>query len=82
MSYYVEKLHLDQSEKCVTFGVTHVAAIDGYSRKIVGFVTVPKKNAIMIYDLLFRPLLLSQGRWDQVRVDHGTEFALIITAQL
>ena len=80
--YFGEKLHLDQNEKCVMFGVTHVVAIDGYSRKIVGFVTIPKKNPILIYDLLFRPLLLSQGLWDQVRVDHGTEFTLIITAQL
>ena len=34
-SYYGEKLHLDQNEKCVMFGVTHVLAIDGDSRKIV-----------------------------------------------
>ncbi len=81
-NYCGEKLHLDQNEKCVMFGITHVVAIDGYSRKIVGTITSPKKNAIMIHDLLFRPLLLSQGLWDQVRVDHGTEFALIITAQL
>lgn len=35
-NYYGDKLHLDQNEKCVMFGVTHVLAIDGYSRKIVG----------------------------------------------
>ena len=35
--YFGDKLHLDQNEKCVMFGVTHVVAIDGYSRKIVGF---------------------------------------------
>jgi len=35
----------------------------------------------VVYDLLFRPLLLSHGVWTQVRIDHGTEFALIITAQ-
>ena len=63
------------------FGVTHVLAIDGYSRKIVGFVTIPKKNAIVIYDVLFRPLLQTEGMWEQVRVDHGTEFTLLITAQ-
>ena len=79
--YFGEKLHLDQNEKCVMFGVIHVVAIDGYSRKIVGFITIPKKNASVIYDLLFRPLLHSQGLWDQVRVDHGTEFAVVITAQ-
>lgn len=81
-SYYGEKLHMDQNEKCVMYGITHVLAIDGYSRKIVGFITIPKKNPIMIYDLLFRPLLLTEGLWNQVRVDHGTEFALVITAQL
>ena len=42
-NYYGDKLHLDQNEKCVMFGVTHVLAIDGYSRKIVGFITIPKK---------------------------------------
>lgn len=81
-TYYGEKLHLDQNEKCKMFGVTHVVAIDGFSRKIVGFVTIPKKNPIFIYDVLFRPLLLSEGLWDQVRVDHGTEFTLVNTAQL
>lgn len=81
-SYFGEKLHLDQNEKCVMFGVTHVLAIDGYSRKIVGFVTIPKKNPIVIYDLLFRPLLQTEGLWDQVRIDHGTEFVLLVTAQL
>ena len=63
------------------FGVTYVVAVDGYSRKIVGFITLPKKNPIVIYDLLFFPLLHSHGLWDQVHVDHGTEFALIISAQ-
>ena len=80
-TYFGEKLHLDQNEKCVMFGVTHIVAVDGFSRKIVGFITIPKKHPILIYDLLFRPLLQSQGLWDQVRVDHGTEFALIKTAQ-
>ena len=64
--YFGEKVHLDQNEKCVMFGVTHVVAIDGCSRKIVGFVTIPKKNPILIYDMLFRPLLLSQGLWDNI----------------
>ena len=66
-------------EKCVMFGVTHVLAIDGYSRKIVGFITIPKKNPILIYDHLFRLLL---RLWNQVWTDHGTEFSLIAKAQL
>lgn len=80
--YFGQKLHLDQNEKCVMFGVTHVLAIDGFSRKIVGFITIPKKNPAVIYDLLFRPLLPSEGLWEQVLVDHGTEFTLIATIQL
>ena len=56
--YYGEKLHLDQNEKCCMYGATHVLAIDGFSGKIVGFVTIPKKNAVLVYDLLFRPLPL------------------------
>ena len=39
-TYFGEKLHLDQNEKCVMFGITHVVAVDGYSRKIVGFITI------------------------------------------
>ena len=78
---YGEKVHLDQNEKLARFGVTHVAAIDGYSRKIVGFITIPRKNAIAIYHALFKPMLINEGLWEQVRVDHGREFALIITIQ-
>lgn len=42
--------------------------------KIVGFFTLPRKNPITIYDTILRPLLLSEGIWDQLRSDHGTEF--------
>lgn len=59
--HFGEKLHLDQNEKVAMFGVTHVLAVDGYSRKIVGFITVPKKNSAVVYDLLFKPLLLFYG---------------------
>ncbi len=79
--HYGEKIHLDQNEKLVMYGITHVLAVDGYSRKIVGFITLPVKNAIAIYDLLLRPLLMREGLWEQVRVDHGTEFALVVWAQ-
>jgi hypothetical protein len=63
------------------YGITHVLAVDGYSRKIVGFITLPVKNAVAIYDLLLRPLLLMEGLWEQVRIDDGREFALVISAQ-
>lgn len=52
--YFGDKLHIDQNEKLVMFGVTHVAAIDGFSRKIVGFVTMPIKNNLEIYSHLYR----------------------------
>lgn len=60
VSHYGEKLHLDQN-KIVMFGVTHALAVDGCNRTIVGFITLPIKNAIAIYDLLLRPLLLREG---------------------
>ena len=80
-SYYGEKLHLDQNEKLAMYGVTHIIAVDGYSRKIAGFISLPVKNSIAIYDLLFRPLLLTEGLLEQVRVDHGREFFLLISVQ-
>lgn len=79
--YHGHKLHLDQNEKIGMFGCTYVVAVDGYSREIVGLIALPKKNAVAIYEHLFRPLLLSRGIWDQVRVDHGREFDLILSVQ-
>lgn len=80
-TYYGEKVHFDQNEKLVMFGVVHVIAIDGFSRKIVGCSTMPRKNSITIYNTIFRPLLCTDGIWDQVRTDHGSEFALVATMQ-
>ena len=34
--YFEHKLHLDQSEKLVMYGVTHVVASDGYFGMITG----------------------------------------------
>lgn len=53
-TYCGEKLHIDQNEKLILFGVTHVAAVDGHSGKIVSFVTMPIKNNSTIYDYLYR----------------------------
>ncbi|XP_030589956.1 uncharacterized protein LOC115783319 isoform X2 [Archocentrus centrarchus] len=75
------KLHLDQNEKLVMFGVTHVMAIDGFSKKIVSHSTMPVKNIIIIYEDVYRPALLSCGLWDQVRVDCGKEFYLALFIQ-
>ena len=35
------------------FGCTHICALDGYSSKIVGFITLPVKNNYTIYSDLF-----------------------------
>ena len=51
--YFGEKLHIDQNEKLVMFGVTHVCAVDGFSGKIVGFITMPIKNNVIIYEHLY-----------------------------
>lgn len=54
--YFGHKLHVDQNEKLIMYGVTHICAVDGYSSKIVGFITLPIKNNYVIYDALFRNL--------------------------
>lgn len=53
-SHFGDKIHIDQNEKLVMFGVTHICAIDGYSGKIVGFISMPVKNNLEIYNHLFR----------------------------
>lgn len=53
-SYFGHKLHVDQNEKLVMFGVTHICAIDGYSGKVVAFASMPVKNNIEIYRHIFR----------------------------
>ena len=50
VTYFCRKLHLDQNEKRVMYGVTQNAGIDGYSGMVVTFHTMPKKNAITIYE--------------------------------
>ena len=79
--FSVDKLHLDQNEKLAMYGVTHVIAVDGFSRKIVQMITIPVKNPIAIYNALMKPLLESYGLWQQVRIDHGTEYTLVLTVQ-
>ena len=53
-AFFGEKLHIDQNEKLVLYGVTHVCAVDGFSGKIVGFVSMPVKSNRIIYDKLCR----------------------------
>ena len=52
--YFGHKVHVDQNEKLVMYGITHVCARDGYSGKVVAFVTMPIKNNFEIYNHLFR----------------------------
>ncbi|XP_072564078.1 uncharacterized protein [Paramormyrops kingsleyae] len=79
--YMGHKLHLDQNEKLVMFGATHVLAVDGYSSKIVAHSTMPVKNNLVIYEEIYRPAVVKHGMWDQVRVDHGREFFLCLYVQ-
>ena len=76
---YGEKLHNDQNKKLNMFGVIHVLAVDGFSRKIVGFITIRRKNPIDVYHALYRPLLL-RGNLGAIHVDHGTKFCFIGTS--
>uniref|UniRef100_A0AAV2MTB3 Integrase core domain-containing protein n=1 Tax=Knipowitschia caucasica TaxID=637954 RepID=A0AAV2MTB3_KNICA len=79
--YMGHKLHMDQNEKLVMFGVTHVMAIDGYSKKVVGYSTMPIKNNLTIYEEVYRHAVQQYGIWDQVRVDCGKEFYLSLFMQ-
>ncbi|XP_048064222.1 uncharacterized protein LOC125278871 isoform X1 [Megalobrama amblycephala] len=79
--YMGHKLHMDQNEKLVMFGVTHVIAVDGYSKKIVANAIMPTKNNLAIYDAVYRPAVTHYGMWDQLRVDHGKEFYLSLYMQ-
>jgi len=52
--YAGHKLHIDQNEKLVMYGVTHVAAVDRFSGMIVRFLIMPVKNNVEIYSNLYR----------------------------
>ena len=52
--YFGHKLHIDQNEKLVNYGVTHVAAIDGHSRFVVAGTSMPIKNNLLIYEDVYR----------------------------
>ncbi|KAE8296624.1 hypothetical protein D5F01_LYC05385 [Larimichthys crocea] len=79
--YTGHKLHIDQNEKLVMFGVTHVLSVDGFSSKIISHSTMPVKNNLTIYQEVYRSAVLQYGMWDQIRVDHGREFFLTLFMQ-
>ena len=51
--YFGEKVHIDQNEKLVMFGTTHIYAIDGFSGKVVAFCSMPVKNNCTIYEYVY-----------------------------
>lgn len=51
--YFGEKLHVDQNEKLIVFGVTHVCAVDGFSGRIMALCSMPIKNNVIIYEHIF-----------------------------
>ncbi|KAK5913377.1 hypothetical protein CgunFtcFv8_007915 [Champsocephalus gunnari] len=42
---------------------------------------MPVKNNIIIYEEVYRHTVITEGMWDQVRVDHGKEFYLSLYMQ-
>uniref|UniRef100_A0A1X7VE52 Uncharacterized protein n=1 Tax=Amphimedon queenslandica TaxID=400682 RepID=A0A1X7VE52_AMPQE len=72
------KVHLKQNEELSMFGVTHIMAIDRYSGKIVSLVTMPLKNCSLIYEHVYMKLVEEFSLCDQISVDYGTEWALIL----
>ena len=80
--YFGYKCHFDQNEKIGQhYGCTNVAVIDGCSRLVAGFASMPIKNPILIYEFIFRPAILKYGIWDHVRVDHGRQFCYVMFVQ-
>jgi len=79
--YFGHKLHIDQNEKLVMYGATHVIGIDGHSRFIVACKTMPIKNNKIIYEHIYCEAIKSHGLFDQIRVDHGKEFYLMLGMQ-
>ena len=52
--YFGHKLHIDQTEELMMYGVVHVVAIDGHNRFIVAGTTMPAKNNVKIYKYMYR----------------------------
>ena len=58
-----------------------MVAVDGYSRKIIGMITIPVKNPINVYNMLMKPILEKEGLWEQLQTDQGGEFVFSATVQ-
>lgn len=79
--YFGHKLHIDQNEKLVMHGMCHICAIDGYSSKIIRHCVFPAKNCVDIYADFYIPMLLEYGMRATLRVDHSTEWNLMLSVQ-
>ena len=57
VDYFGQKLYVDQNEKLVMYGATHVIARNGYlmvTGMVVVIATMPIKNNLTIYEEIFR----------------------------
>ena len=54
VDYFGYKLNIDQNEKLVMYGVTHVTAVGGHSRFVLCGVTIPVKNNQTICEKVYR----------------------------
>lgn len=60
--YFGYKLHMDQNEKLAQeFGVTHVHALDGCSRMVLGFIAIPKRTLCLSTNIYFDLFWFSLG---------------------
>jgi len=75
-SYFGHKLHVDQNEKLVMFGVTHICAIDGYSGKVFGFASMPVKNNTLESTSIYSGMF--SLRWSYDKADHTNFYSFNI----
>lgn len=61
--YHGHKLHMDQNEKLVNYGVVHVCAIDGFSRFIPSFACMPTKNNVECGNLRVQNLTFLRAKY-------------------
>ena len=78
--YFGHRLHVDQNEKMAMYGLVYVLARDGFSGKIVTGAVMNRKNNMIIYEV-YRSAVLEFGLWQQIRVDQGREFYLMLFVQ-
>ena len=69
--YFGHKLHLDQNEKLVHYGVIYVLARDGFSGKKIAGTNTTKSTGNHCWSMEY-------GLWDQIRVDHSKESYLTL----